>query len=96
MNIYVSNVSFYTTEENLKTLFSEFGFVNSVKIIHNGVTNDEKDIAFISMPLLDEANAAILGMNNKEIEGTTLSVEAAKESGKFTELNLLHKRVLLF
>lgn len=88
MNIYVSNVSIYTTEENLKTLFSEYGFVSSVKIIHKAHNNDETGIALVNMPSMHEANAAILGMNNKKIEGLTLFVEAAEPSGNFTNLHL--------
>ncbi len=87
MNIFVSNLSFFTTEENLKDMFSEFGFVTSVKIIVGKETNDQHGFAFINMPSDVEAKAAMLGMNNKEIEGRTLSVSAAKESQ--LHLNLL-------
>ena len=68
MNIFVYNLSFYTTEENLKDMFSEFGFVASVKIIVGTETNDQHGLAFINMPSDAEAKAALLGMNNKEIE----------------------------
>ena len=87
MNIFVSNLSFYATEENLKDMFSAFGFVNSVKIIVGKEANDQHGVAFINMPSDVEAKAAMLGMNNKEIEGRTLSVSAAKESQ--LHLNLL-------
>ena len=87
MNIFVSNLSFFTTEENLKDMFSEFGFVNSVKIIAGKETNDQHGFAFINMPSDVEAKAALLGMNNKEIEGRTLSVSAANET--HLDLNLL-------
>ena len=87
MNIFVSNLSFCTTEENLKDMFLEFGFVTSVKIIVGKETNDQHGFAFINMPSDVEAKAALFGMNNKEIEGRTLSVSAAKENR--TRLNLL-------
>ncbi len=87
MNIFASNLSFYITEEDLKGMFSEFGFVTSVKIISNSEANDQHGCAFINMPSDVEAKAALLGMNNKEIEGRKLSVSAAKENS--TRLDLL-------
>jgi len=87
MNIFVSNLSFYTTEENIKDMFSEFGFVASVKIIVGKETNDQHGFAFINMPSEVEAKAALTGMNNRELEGRTLSVSAARED--HLHLNLL-------
>jgi RNA recognition motif-containing protein len=87
MNILVSNLSFFTTEENLKDMFSAFGFVTSVKIMVGKENNDQHGFAFINMPSDVEAKAAMFGMNNKEMEGRTLSVSAAKESQ--LRLNLL-------
>ena len=87
MNIFASNLSFFTTEENLKDMFSEFGFVASVKIMEGKESNDQHGFAFIKMPSDVEAKAAMLGMNNKEIRGRTLSVSAANEC--HLHLNLL-------
>ena len=87
MNIFVSNLSFYITEENLKGMFSEFGLVTSVKITVDKEINDQHGFALINMPSDVEAKAAMLGINNKEIEGRILSVSAANES-RF-HLNLL-------
>jgi len=49
MNIYVSNLSFHTTDEDLKTMFSKFGEVTSVKIIFDKVTNRSRGFGFIEM-----------------------------------------------
>jgi RNA recognition motif-containing protein len=87
MKIIVSNLSYHTTEENLTNLFSAFGFVTSAKIIPGKETNDQHRFAFINMPSDVEAKAAMLGMNNKDIEGRTLSVSAVKEN--HLHLNLL-------
>ena len=87
MNICVSNLSFYTTEEDLRSMFSEFGFVTSVKIITNREANDQHGFAFINMPSDVEANTAMREMDNKEVEGRQLSVSVAKENR--TRLNLL-------
>lgn len=94
MNIFVSNLSFCTTEENLKGMFSEFGFVTSVKITVGKEINDQRSFAFINMPSDVEAKAAMLVMNNKEIEGRALSVSAANEN-RF-HLNLLPRNNSFF
>jgi RNA recognition motif-containing protein len=94
MNIFVSNLSCYTTEENLKDMFSEFGFVTSVKIAVGKEATGQHGFASINMASDVEAKAALLGMNNKEIEGRTLSVSAAKENRFY--LNLLPRNNVFF
>ena len=79
MNIYVSNLSFHTSEADLRDLFSKFGAVSSVKIIMDRETNRPRGFAFVEMPSDEEANAALTGLNNKEIEGRALSVAVARE-----------------
>ena len=79
MNIYVSNLSFHTSEEDLKNLFLKFGSVTSVKIIMDRETNKSRGFGFIEMPSEEEGKAALSGLNNKEIEGRPLSVSVAKE-----------------
>jgi len=79
MNIYVSNLSFHTSEEDLKNLFSKFGSVSSAKIIMDRETNKSRGFGFIEMPSEEEGNAALSGMQSKEIEGRLLSVSIAKE-----------------
>ena len=79
MNIYVSNLSFHTTEEDLKDLFSKFGAVTSAKIIMDRETNRSRGFAFVEMPSTEEGNAAISGLNQKEIQGRALSVSLARE-----------------
>ncbi len=84
MNIYVSNLSFHTSESDLKDLFSQFGAVSSVKIITDRETNRSRGFAFVEMPSEEEGKAALTGLNNKEIEGRALSVAVAREKEKRT------------
>jgi RNA recognition motif-containing protein len=79
MNIYVSNLSFHTSEEDLKDLFSKFGTVTSAKIIMDRETNRSRGFAFIEMPSDEEGNKALSGLNGKEIQGRPLSVSLARE-----------------
>ena len=79
MKMYVSNLSFHTTEEILKDLFSKYGEVGSVKIITDRETNRPRGFAFVEMNSEEQANEAMVGLNNKEIEGRMLSVSVARE-----------------
>ena len=67
MNIYVSNLSFHTGETELKDLFEKFGEVVSAKIIMDRETNRSRGFGFIEMPSEEEGNAAIKGLNQKEL-----------------------------
>ena len=79
MNIYVSNLSFHTSESDLNNLFSKFGTVTSAKIIMDRETNRSRGFGFIEMPSEEEGSAALFALNNKEIEGRMLSVSVAKQ-----------------
>ena len=79
MNIYVSNLSFHTSEEDLKNLFGKYGTVNSAKIIMDRETNRSRGFGFIEMPSTEEGQAAIKGLNQKDIQGRQLSVSIARE-----------------
>jgi RNA recognition motif-containing protein len=80
--MYVSNLSFHTTEEDLNKLFSQYGAVQSAKIITDRETGRSRGFAFVEMPSDEESNKAIAGLNNKEIEGRAMSVSVAKEKPK--------------
>lgn len=77
--MYVSNLSFHTSEEDLKTLFSKYGSVDSAKIIMDRETNRSRGFAFVEMPSEEDGNAAINGLNGKEIQGRALSVSIARQ-----------------
>ncbi len=77
--MYVSNLSFHTADEDLKTLFSQYGTVSSAKVINDRETGRSRGFGFVEMDSAEEANAAIKGLNGKDIEGRALSVSVAKE-----------------
>ena len=79
MNIYVSNLSFNTNDAELNDLFSKFGTVSSAKVITDRESGRSRGFGFVEMPSEDEGKEAMLGLNNKEVEGRAMSVSVAKE-----------------
>ncbi len=79
MNMYISNLSFHTTDENLRELFEKFGAVSSAKVITDRESGRSRGFGFVEMSAETEARAAIQGLNNKEVEGRAMSVSVAKE-----------------
>jgi cold-inducible RNA-binding protein len=79
MNIYVSNLSFHTTDEDLKNLFEKFGAVSSAKVIMDKVSGRSRGFGFVEMSSEEEGKEAMSSLNNKEIEGRAIAVSIAKE-----------------
>ena len=79
MNMYVSNLSFNTSDEKLKELFEKFGAVSSAKVITDRETGRSRGFGFVEMANDTEANAAMSGLNNTEVEGRAMSVSVARE-----------------
>jgi RNA recognition motif-containing protein len=77
--LYVGNLSYNTTEEGLKTLFSSFGSVTSTKIIFDRDSGNSKGFGFVEMGTDEEASAAIAGTNGKELDGRQIRVNEAME-----------------
>jgi RNA recognition motif-containing protein len=84
MNIYVGNLSYEVTEEDLRQAFEAFGQVDSLNIIKDKYSGQSKGFGFVEMPSKDEAQSAIDGLNGKELKGRALNVNEARprsESG---------------
>jgi len=78
MNIYVGNLSFDVSEEDLKEAFSAFGQVESVKIIKDNYSGRSKGFGFVEMPGKAEAQAAIEGLQGKDMKGRAINVNEAR------------------
>jgi RNA recognition motif-containing protein len=78
MDIYVGNLSYQTTEDELKTTFEQFGQVASVRIVKDKFSGDSKGYGFVEMGSKEEASAAITGLDGKELNGRTLKINEAR------------------
>jgi RNA recognition motif-containing protein len=78
MNIYVGNLSYEVTEEDLKQAFEAFGEVESAKIIKDKYTDRSKGFGFVEMPDNAGAQSAIDDLNDTELKGRSLKVNKAR------------------
>ena len=78
MRIYVGNLSYDTTEDELKKDFSAFGEVVSVSVVTDRYSGRSKGFAFVEMTNKAEADAAITGLNGKAVKERTLVVNEAR------------------
>jgi RNA recognition motif-containing protein len=78
MNIYVGNLAYSVTEEDLQKAFEAFGQVASANVIRDQYSKQSKGFGFVEMPESSEAQAAISGLNGKELNGRALNVNEAR------------------
>ncbi len=78
MNIYVGNLSYDTTEQDLETAFTPFGQVDAARLISDRYSGRSKGFGFVEMPNNAEAEAAIQALNGKDIQGRTVTVNEAR------------------
>jgi cold-inducible RNA-binding protein len=79
MRIFVGNLAFTTTEEELHRLFYGYGAVERAQIMTDRETGRPRGFAFVEMPNTAEAQAAIAGLNGISLGGRTLTVNEARE-----------------
>ena len=77
MNIFVAKLNFKTRKEDLEQAFAQYGQVASAKIVKDRDTGRSKGYGFVEMPNDDEAQAAIAGLNEKELDGRVIVVKPA-------------------
>jgi len=78
MKIYVGNLSYDVTEEELRQEFLTFGKVESVNMITDKYSGRPKGFGFVEMPSVSEGQAAITALNGKTLKDRTLNVNAAR------------------
>ena len=78
MNIYVGNLAPDVSEEDLNTLFGEYGKVSSTKIIRDMFSQDSRGFGFVEMPSQAEGQKAIDGLNTNELKGKKIVVNEAR------------------
>lgn len=78
MNIYVGNLSYDTTDDELREAFEAHGQVDSARVIFDKFTNRSKGFGFVEMPNDNEAQAAINAINGQSIAGRNVRVNEAR------------------
>lgn len=82
MNLYVGNIPFKSTEDDLKNAFGQYGTVTKVNIIKDRFSGESRGFGFVEMGSESEGKAAIDGMNGVDFEGRTLKVNEAHSQGE--------------
>ena len=82
MNIYVGNLAYTTTDEDLRTSFETYGRVDSARVVMDKMTSRSKGFGFVEMANATEAQASISGLNGKDLGGRALNVNEARPKGE--------------
>jgi RNA recognition motif-containing protein len=78
MKLYVGNLSFETTENDLQDLFEQHGAVNEIHLMMDRMTGKSRGFAFVTMNDATQANAAMGAINGKDLNGRALTVNEAR------------------
>jgi RNA recognition motif-containing protein len=78
VNIYVSNLAYNATDDDLRQLFESYGEVDTIRIITDRDTGQSRGFGFVEMPDSAAAQAAIQGLQGKALGGRTLTVNEAR------------------
>jgi len=76
--LYVGNISFETTENDLQDAFAAFGTVSEASLVMDRATNRPRGFAFVTMGSDSEAQSAIEGLNGRDLRGRALTVNLAR------------------
>lgn len=83
MTIFVSNLSFKVTDDQLNDLFAKFGGVNSARVMTDKMSGRSRGFGFVEMPDDDAAQKAIDGLNGTDYDGRPLSVNIARPKKEY-------------
>ncbi len=81
MKLLIRNLARSTTEEELKTLFAEYGTVQSCNLVLDKATSESKGFAFVEMPKAGEALAAMKTLNGQDLANNKIRVKKAENKG---------------
>ena len=81
MNIYVGNLPYAITEDELREVFAEFGEVSRANVITDKFSGQSKGFGFVEMPNNSEADEAIKALNESSLKGRNIKVNQAKPRG---------------
>lgn len=76
--LFVGNLSFQTTENDLQDAFAAFGTVTDANLMMDRMTNRPRGFAFVTMSSVEEAQAAIAGLNGRDLSGRAITVNVAR------------------
>ena len=77
-NIFVGNLSFGATEDTVRSMFESYGAVDRVNIVTDRDTGKVRGFAFVEMSVDSEGESAIRGVNGRDLDGRTLTVNEAR------------------
>ncbi len=78
MRIFVGNLSHDVSDQDLQAAFESFGSVDTATVVRDKFTGDSRGFGFVEMPAQAEAQAAISGMNGKDLKGRAVNVNEAR------------------
>jgi len=78
LNIFVGNLSFNSTESDIRSLFEAYGTVDRVNVVTDRDTGQARGFAFVEMSVDAEGNSAINGLNGRDLNGRTLNINEAR------------------
>ena len=78
MRIYVGNLPYSVTDDDLRNIFREFGDLSTAEVIKDKFSGQSKGFGFVEMPNNSEADAAIKGLNETDMKGRKLTVNEAR------------------
>ena len=77
-NIFVGNLSFKTTEHDIRSLFESYGAVDRVNVVTDRDTGQPRGFAFVEMSSDSDGDKAIAGLNGTDVDGRTLNINEAR------------------
>lgn len=78
MNLYVGNLAYGATDDDLRSTFEAYGTVKSASVIIDKMTGQSRGFGFVEMGSKSEGDAAIAGLNGKDLKGRTLKINEAR------------------